>query len=165
MIVVSNTTPINYLVLIGEVDLLAQLFGRLLIPAAVLQELRSPLSPRTVRELGESRPPWIEVRSPTAGSEPELLNLQPGEREAIQLASQVGARLLLMDERAGRRFAAARGLRVAGTLAVLADGARRGLIDFGPALERLRQTSFHASEPLLQFLSERYGTASSQRDP
>src|SRR5436305_1244792 len=130
MIVVSNTTPLNYLVLIGEIHLAERLYSRILIPPAVLAELRASLSPESVREWALSPPSWLEIRVPGPVSESVLSRLQSGEREAILLADEVGADVLLMDERAGRREGEGRGIRVVGTLAVLMDAGWQGLVDF-----------------------------------
>ena len=72
MTVVSNTSPVNYLVLIDLQDVLPALFGRVLVPNAVLQELRSPAAPPQVKN-------WLDA----------------GEREAIALAQSAGASLVL----------------------------------------------------------------------
>jgi predicted nucleic acid-binding protein len=156
MIVVSDTSPLNYLLLIGEIELLPRLYGRILVPPAVLDELRASASPAVVQAWSRTPPPWVETRAPGAESGSILPELQAGEREAILLAAEVGADLLLLDERAGWRAAQARGLLVAGTLAVLMNAGWRGLLDLDDALGRLRQTSFHATETLFQFVRQRY---------
>lgn len=85
------------------------------------------------------------MRSPSSTPDATLSELDPGEREAIQLALEAGVDTLLMDESEGRREALRRHLRVTGTIAVLETAARRGLIDFRGALERLEQTNFRLS--------------------
>ena len=143
MVVVADTTPLNYLILINAIEVLSQLYGRVLVPMAVVEELKNPEASATVRA-GVAKPPgWLEVRPGGAG-DPALAkaNLGAGEREAISLALAVRADVVLIDDRAGRREAARRHLHVTGTLGVLDDAAERGLIDFQAAAERLRQTSF-----------------------
>jgi len=85
MIVVSDTSPINYLVLIEFQDLLPKLFGRILIPEAVRRELQAGGTSEPVRQFVAAAPDWIEVRSapqvPTT-----LAHLDSGEREALALA-------------------------------------------------------------------------------
>jgi predicted nucleic acid-binding protein len=157
-VVVTDTTPLNYLVLIGQIDILPQLFTQVLVPAAVMTELRHPEAPATVRTWANvPTPHWLEIREPKA-LEPALEFLGPGERAAIALAQETGADALLIDERTGRREAERRHLRVIGTLAVLEEAGRRGLLDFGAALEQLRQTSFRLSPFLLRALSEPHGS-------
>jgi len=71
-----------------------------------------------------------------------------GEREAISLALEIRAHLLLIDERAGRHEAKARNIAVAGTLAVLLEEDLRGYIDFPAAMKQPRQFGFRASESI-----------------
>jgi predicted nucleic acid-binding protein len=152
MIVVSDTSPLNYLILTGYVHLLEALYGRVVIPRAVWDELRQPGAPAPVRQWVEALPAWVEVREASAPD--ASLHLDPGEREAITLALELRADLVLLDERRGRREAAGRGLAVTGTLGVLDAAARRGLIELPEALTRLRQTSFRARPSLLRELSQ-----------
>ena len=145
MIVVADTTPLNYLVLIGQIELLSALYQSVLIPPEVHRELQQLKTPPGVRAWAASLPIWCEVRTSSSTPDATLSELDPGEREAIQLALEVGADMLLMDESEGRREAFRRHLQVAGTVAVLEKAAQRGLIDFRTALERLDQTSFRLS--------------------
>jgi predicted nucleic acid-binding protein len=145
MIVVADTSPLNYLILIGEIELLPALYRRVLIPAEVHREMQRLEAPPTVRSWAADLPAWCEVRLPQSVPDASLKELDPGERDAILLALDVGVDLLLMDETEGRREALRRSLRVAGTVAVLETAAQRGLIDFRSALVRLEQTSFRLS--------------------
>jgi predicted nucleic acid-binding protein len=154
--VVSNTTPLNYLILIEEHELAGRLYGHVLIPSTVLLELRAPLSPAAVRAWALSPPDWLEVRDPRPAVDPLLVKLQAGERDAIHLAGEIGADMLLMDERAGRRAARGRGLRTTGTLALLMDAGWQGLVDFEISLERLLNTSFYVTDAVLQDTRARY---------
>src|SRR5207248_9682217 len=140
MIAVSNTTPLNYLILIGAVDVLPQLFDRVLIPQMVLNELRHACTPETVRTWVANPPTWLEVRPVTTPADPSLALLEDGERDAIVLAEQVGADLLLIDEREGRTAATQRGVSITGTLGVLDRAAEGRLLDFQSTIQQLRQT-------------------------
>ncbi len=152
MTVVTDTTPLNYLVLIGQVDILPQLFTRVLVPEAVMVELRHPQAPTPIRNWAfNPLPQWLEIREPRT-LESALEFLGSGERAAIALALETNADALLIDERAGRREAERRRLRIVGTLAVLEEAGHRGLLDFGAALEQLRQTSFRVSPGILKAL-------------
>jgi hypothetical protein len=84
------------------------------------------------------------------------VDLDRGEREAIALAEELAADLLLVDEWDARPEAERRHLRVAGTLRVLADGASRGLTDLEESFERLRHTNFRANSELLESSLEEY---------
>lgn len=145
MIVVADATPLNYLVLIGQIELLSALYRTVLIPQEVHRELQQPGTPPTVRAWATKLPAWCEVRASSSTPDPALSELDPGEREAIQLALEAGVNVLLMDETEGRREALRRHLQVAGTVSVLEKAAQRGLIDFRVALERLDQTIFRLS--------------------
>ncbi len=128
MIVVADTSPINYLVLIAQIDLLAGLYTRILIPPAVLAELKHPLAPKPVRDWADNAPKWLGVLSPKSSL--ILPKLDLGESEAIALATEVHADVVLIDEQAGRQEALRRGLKVAGTLSVLDEADQAGLVIF-----------------------------------
>lgn len=81
--------------------------------------------------------------------------LDPGEREAIALAQMLRADAVILDDRAARREAERRNLRVIGTLRVLADAAEIGLVDLSQALEHLQAAGFYMDARLAQFLLER----------
>ncbi len=154
MTVISDTSPLNYLILTDLDEILYQLFARVLVPGAVFDELGSSGAPEKVTAWIAAPPEWIEVhRLPSLGS--ELAHLDPGEREAIALAGQIGPSLLLLDEAKGRDAAILRGLQVVGTLGLLDRAAARGLIDLQDALNRLRRTTFRASPKLLEGLTRR----------
>ena len=121
MIVVSDTGPINYLVLIGQIELLAVLFREVVIPATVRQELSSPSTGEAVRSWIEAAPAWVTVRAPTS-PHPGIPTLGLGESHAIALARELGAPLLC-DDSAARRAALHAGLDVSGTLGCAAGGA------------------------------------------
>jgi predicted nucleic acid-binding protein len=153
MTVVSNTSPINYLTLIGLDRLLPALFGRVIIPLAVQEELKSPGAPPQIGEMLRRSGGWLDVVSAPPVSDPILAGLDPGEKEAIGLAVKTKAGLVLLDEARGRRAASEHfGLAVTGTLGILDRAARVGLIDVGDVVARLRKTSFRASPKLYQFL-------------
>lgn len=151
MTVVSNTSPLNYLVLIELQQLLPALFNRVLVPEAVLRELRSPAALGQVGEWLDTTPDWLESRV-AADIPSELRQLGPGEREAIVLAESVDDGLVLLDERKARGIARQRGLAVTGTLGVLDLAAARGLVDLAEAFERLARTNFRGSPRLLRSL-------------
>jgi predicted nucleic acid-binding protein len=145
MIVVADTSPLNYLVPIGEIDLLPALYGNLMIPDEVHRELQRQGTPQGVRDWAAILPAWCEVRLLTTTPEDSLNELDAGERDAIQLALELGADTLLMDEIEGRRAAMLRRLQVTGTVAVLEKAAQRGWIDFHVVFHRLLETNFRLS--------------------
>jgi predicted nucleic acid-binding protein len=141
--VVSDTSPLNYLAQIGLLELLPALYGEVLIPAAVARELGHPGAPVVVRGLSEAPPAWLVTRDPAALD--ATIGLGGGEVAAISLAVELRAERLLMDDRAAARAAAARGLTVAGTLTVLAEASERKLVELAEAIQRLRATNFRVS--------------------
>ena len=145
MIVVADTSPLNYLILIDEVQLLPALFGHVLLPRAVFQELQHPKTSSKVSEWVAHLPPWLEVRVVTPVPNDELMRLDPGEREAIQLALELGIGTVLLDEADGRRLAEKLHLEVRGTLGILERGAKLGKVNFRHALNKLGQTNFRVS--------------------
>jgi predicted nucleic acid-binding protein len=154
MIVIADTGPLNYLIQIGCDDLLRQLYKRIIVPAGVMQELAHAAAPAAVQVWLAHLPAWVEVHPITAAPDPELADLDLGEREAIQLAQEQHVDLLLMDERKGRRRARQRGLKTTGTLGVLLTAGELRLIDPEPAYRRLlAETTFRTSADLeAQFL-------------
>jgi predicted nucleic acid-binding protein len=152
MIVIADTTPLNYLILIDQSDLLPRLFGRVLIPPAVLSELQDPDTPLAVRTWVSASPPWLQVQPLQSDPDPELDYLDPGEREATALAQELKAVQLLLDETEGPRAAELRGLPFIGTLGVLRRASQLGWIDLPSTLQRLQGTTFHVSTKLIQSL-------------
>jgi predicted nucleic acid-binding protein len=155
MIVVADTTPLRYLVMIERDQLLPALYGRVLIPPAVAEELNHKSTPDIVRAWLASRPNWLEIRQPIHTLAFEV-DLDQGEQEAIALAEELAADLLLVDEWDARLEAERRRLRVVGTLRVLADGASRGLADLQESFDRLRHSNFRVNSELLESLLEEY---------
>lgn len=117
-VIVSDTRPLNYLVLIDAIEVLPRLYGRVLIPLAVREELNQPSTPEPVRVWLRRPPSWLELVSPTRAPDPALSKLDLGEAQAITLALECRADLLLIDERDGTIAARERGLAVTGTLGV-----------------------------------------------
>src|SRR5207302_1786760 len=148
------TTPLHYLVLIEAAELLPRLYGRVLIPPSVLAELSHPDAPAEVRNWALQSREWLRVVQLQSPVDPSFANLDEGERDAILLAVEQRAALLLMDERDGAAVARARNLKVAGTLGVLDVAAARGWVDLPAMFARLRQTSFRPPHRLMTTMLE-----------
>ena len=155
MSVVSNTTPLNYLILIRRVEILAALYERVVIPEAVFGELTSESAPLAVREWTLSKPDWLDIPKAPATTDSDLGLIQIGESQAIVLAQQIQSNFILLDDRRARRVARDRGLNVIGTLGVLTTAAEKGLIILRDALKDLKKTSFRASSVLLESFIDR----------
>jgi predicted nucleic acid-binding protein len=153
-LVVADTGPLNYLVLIRAIDLLPKLFETVLVPQVVCDELRHPIAPNAVRAWAAQPPAWLDVRpSPAAtNDDPAGRTLDVGERAALALARALNADLLLMDDRAGVAVAHQLGFAVTGTLGVRDLAARRGLIDLADAVTRLKATNFRYRPEILDAL-------------
>lgn len=147
-VVVADTTPLNYLILIGQTEVLHQLFGEVMIPEAVLAVLRHPKAPAAVTAWLATLPPWIRVVK--VSHVDDTIQLGHGETEAISLAIERQVSIVLMDERRGRAAAEARGLLPIGTLNILDLADERRLLDGVSALSDLKQTTFRANEELLE---------------
>ena len=160
MIVVSDASPINYLILIEAVHILPTLFTQIIIPHAVNLELLHSSAPSAVRRWISHKPDWLLVQHAKPEPEMDLQELDAGEREAIQLAIQTQADLIILDEYAARRVANQRGLHLTGTLGVLNVAGQRALITIPQAVTRLRSTSFRAAPSLYQWLLEQHPDAS-----
>lgn len=150
MSVISNTSPISNLAAIGQLDLLQQLYGSIIIPVAVYQEL---LNAGTTHPgvLAVQILDWIEIQ-PVTNME-QLLTLQthldPGESEAIALALELNADRLIIDERRGRNEAIRAGLRVTGLLGLLLAAKQQDFIPLvQPILDDLIAQGFWVREQL-----------------
>lgn len=157
-VVVADTSPLNYLVLISLIDLLPQLFGCVVIPEEVYQELQATGAPPAVSSWARDAPAWLSIvptqdLAPVGRFEREL---DSGEAAAIRLALAITAEgaecLLLIDEAAGRAAAAGLGISNTGTLGILLSAARAGHIDLGTTLIKLQQTNFRISPALVETL-------------
>lgn len=144
MIVVSDTSPLNYLILIDLAEVLP-VFGRVYAPSAVIRELSHAKAPDAVRAWAASPPGWLGVRDPKVLIEP-MKKLGPGETAAISLALELKADRVLIDERDGTKEAARRGLVTTSVLSIVEFAAGRQLIDVERTIEALRATSYRASE-------------------
>lgn len=145
MIVISDTSAITNLAAIQHLQLLPQLYERVIIPEAVYHELTDivPPVPGTLEVQSAS---WLEVRQVVnreiVGHLLDEVRLDPGESEAIALALELSADLLLIDERRGRAEADRLGLRITGLLGILIEAKHQNLIvAVKPLIDALITTS------------------------
>ena len=143
MPVVTDTSPIMNLAIIGELSLLRDQFGEVLIPRAVLEELRVEENlpgSQSVRDALKAG--WIRIEAVKLDPLVRAMerDLDKGEAEAIALAMQVNADWVLMDERDGRKAAKSMKLKVVGVLGILLKAQReRRLRSLKQAMDRLRE--------------------------
>jgi len=140
MLVVSDTTPLNYLILIRAEHVLPAIYTSILVPRQVIDELLHEDAPDQVRLWASKPPAWVEVREGDASLFPKL---GYGEAAALALAIEVHAEALLADDGEARSVARALGLRLIGTVGILAEAHKVGLIDFDEGVKALRTTSIH----------------------
>lgn len=145
MIVIADTSPLNYAVKIDIADALFELYGQIVVPGAVHAELTSSGAPASLRSWVEDHRDRISVHEVNLPEDPGLSRLDPGEAQAIFLAQQTPNSLLIIDERDGRAEARRRGINITGLLGVIRDGAIRGYLDFEDALKKLKETDFRLS--------------------
>jgi predicted nucleic acid-binding protein len=151
VIVVSDTSPINNLAAINQLHLLQQLYGTVLIPEAVYQELTDPDFPVAGAKEVQTFT-WIQIRAVENRTMLKALSseLDPGEAEAIVLALEIKAEQVLIDERRGRMIAARLNLHYTGILGILVEAKSQGFIyTVKPLLDDLiNKAGFWVAEPL-----------------
>jgi predicted nucleic acid-binding protein len=154
-VVVSDTTPLHYFILVGRECVLEKLYGKVLIPPAVLMELRHVSAPREISKWAANLPAWITVASP-ASIPGRYDGLDLGERQALALATEIHADLVLVDDKVARRVALRELMKVKGTLGIVADAAKANLLDFVETLEHLQRTSMHLDQDVVNEVIREY---------
>jgi predicted nucleic acid-binding protein len=147
ILVVADTGPIHYLVLVDAIDVLPRIYDRVVIPKTVLDELVHPHAPEAVRIWSAAVPAWMEVRE--ASFIHLSAALDPGEVDAISLAKELKADYVLLDDRDARREAVRHGLAIAGTIGVLERAAERRLLRLSDVLPKLLATNFRVDRQLI----------------
>jgi|SRR6185295_5279585 len=156
---VVDTSPLIFLSKLGRLDLLRRSSAEILIPEAVLREIREEPDESTnqVQEAVES---WLQVRPVEDRKIIQVLraDLDLGEAEVIALALQAQAERVVMDDLDGRRRAHHLGLDLVGTLGLLLAARKRGeLSRLREEIERLQQHGFRVSQALLQAVLQEAG--------
>lgn len=164
MTVVSNTSPVSNLAMIGRLWLLRSQFDHVLIPKTVDQELAQLADAGASEAIRAAKADgWLEVvegvRSPLVRVFEE--HLDPGEASALACALERGADLVLMDESDGREIASAAGLRVRGVLGILRQAKQTGEVSsLRDELQKLRvDAHFFISPHLMRRFLEASGEA------
>jgi len=152
-LVVADTGPLRYLIVVEAIHVLPGLFQKIMVPPRVIAELRHPHAPSPVRDWANELPAWIDVRKPQ--NDREFQRLDPGESEALGLAIEIRASLILLDEREARREAIRLGLSVSGTVGILERAAAAGLLNLEVAFSRLSATNFRIDRSYMTEALER----------
>lgn len=141
---------------IGQIDLLPQIFGKIHVADAVIEECAEGgrIFVPDLRELG-----WIVPEGEIKGAQSSiLLELDRGEKQTISIALARNADKIIMDERLGRRLAEYLGLGVTGTLGVLAKARSVGLIrSFRSAAREMQQQGIYFNADLIDRLAYQLG--------
>ncbi|MCU0348462.1 MAG: DUF3368 domain-containing protein [Saprospiraceae bacterium] len=130
MLIVSDTSPISNLILIGRLSLLREMYQVVVVPPKVhaevlaLEDFGEDISAYTTAE-------WFEIKAPedVALVQQLLEKLDEGEAEAIALAKELSADFLLIDERRGWKIADEMGISSIGLIGILLKAKKAGLID------------------------------------
>jgi predicted nucleic acid-binding protein len=163
MVVISDASPFVALLNIDEVEILPKLFGTVIIPTEVAHELAGSTRPLAVKNFIANPPTWLNIQSPSTRL--QGLKLDQGEAEAISLALELKADLLIIDEREGYKVALAYGLKPLHTTALLRDAANRNLLDLNKAFSKLRQTNFRVDDRTLEVLLREHEEHVTRQDP
>ena len=151
MKIVSNASPLINLARIGKLGILRELYGELIVPEAVWQEVVVEGAGQPGADEVETAN-WIKTQAATNRELEQALQqeLDPGEAGAIALAIGIGADLLLMDEHLGREVACHLGLRYTGLVGILIEAKRKGQIRaVKPLIDSLRDMAgFRLSDEL-----------------
>jgi uncharacterized protein len=152
MIIVADTTPLSELAKIGELDLLPQVYGKIMIPTEVYQEITTGEHPaaRLIKSVN-----WLNIcsviDSEKVSNLQQITQLDLGESAAIILAEELKATLILIDDLEARKVAISRNLSVTGTLVSLLTAKQLGIINYvKPLLDALINQGTHISSQLYQ---------------
>jgi predicted nucleic acid-binding protein len=159
MTVVCNTSPLLVLAKLQRLGLLTQLYARLVIPGAVVDEVGAKADDAAAQIQALVATPRVTVQRATPQTLAGLpVDLGPGEREAIALALETAADVVVLDDQVGRRLARARRLQVTGTVGVLLEARSRGLLPaLRPELDRLRDAGLWLADAFYQRLCQAEG--------
>jgi len=155
--VIANNTPLVALWVLGRLDLLRDLYGEVWIPQAIHDEFLA--TERALRESALQNAPWVK---PVALANPQrarvYVGLDQGEAEVLALAEERSARLVIMDEMRGRRYARRLGLPLTGTLGLLLLAKEQGLIPrVAPLLTELQNAGLYLAPDLVSAVLRRAG--------
>lgn len=161
ILIVADAGPLIGISRINRLHLLKQLYGSVLIPQKVFDEITMSGGKPGARAVASAvQAGWIKVIQIKNHSSVSSLKrvLDEGEAEAIQLAVEKNAHLLLMDEKKGRKVAKSRGINVIGTGGILIKSKNTGLLEFvSPILQELKKAGYRLSPALCKKILELAG--------
>src|SRR5215475_10867181 len=142
MTIISDTTPLRYLIEIEKAYILESLFGRVIIPQAVFNDLQRPKTPQPVKEWIVNHPAWLEVRQADLSLSTPQKRIGAGECEAFALALELKADAVLLDDKGAMVEAKRLGLITIRTFDILERAAKENLLDLPETIEWIKRTSF-----------------------
>jgi predicted nucleic acid-binding protein len=142
MTIISDTTPLRYLIEIEKAYILESLFGRVIIPQAVFNDLQRPKTPQPVKEWIVNHPAWLEVRQADLSLYTPQKRIGAGECEAFALALELQADAVLLDDKGAMVEAKRLGLITIRTFDILERAAKENLLDLPETIEWIKRTSF-----------------------
>lgn len=162
--VISNTGPLIALIVVGQLGILREIFGEVVIPYEVHQELVQGMSIEEFANLVKATTyegqKWIQIQKLQTSPNPALRGmLDAGEASVIQLASDIKTDFVLIDERKARKIARTMyGLRVVGTARLLVEAKRRNLIEsVKGVLDEMRAAGYWIGDKIVQRILEEAG--------
>lgn len=156
MIIVSDTTPLRYLVEIEKAHILESLFGKIIIPQKVFSELQGRRTPQKIKDWIRAHPDWIEVRQADISLFAPQKKIGDGEREAFALALELKADAVLLDDKDALTEARRLNLQTLATFTILERAAEERLLDLPQTIDEMRKTSFRLPpEKVIEAMLER----------
>jgi uncharacterized protein len=150
MLIISDNSALSVLAETSMLHLLPAIFRQVTITQSVHRECRDAGAPPELRSWISNPPGWLSIVPDPATLLPEVSSLDEGEAASITLAWEHRPDShLILDEKRGRRIAKALGLSLTGVLAIIADAANLGLVDFDAALKSLIAADFHVSDDVI----------------
>ena len=153
--VIANTTRLIALANIGRLELLHKLYGTVIVPQAVMDEIvRNPAKQRVHSSQ------WIQVETIQDDSQKDIFRarLHAGEVEVMILARELDADLVLMDDEAAKKTAKFLGLKVTGTLGILLKAKKEGyLAKVEPVMDELLRDGLYISDSVQNYVLKEAG--------
>lgn len=145
--VICNTSPLQYLHQIGQLDIIPAIIGSIIVPPSVVVELDAGIE----NGLDLPRPEnlkWIRIKAPVSVKAVSLItDLGPGESQVLMLALEMPGSIALLDDALARRVAIAKGIHIKGTLGLLLDAKHAGhLTSVKPSIDRLEELGFRLAQ-------------------
>jgi predicted nucleic acid-binding protein len=160
-IIVTDSSPLVALALVGQLELLDKLFKYVIIPETVYHEAAEEGKPGSAEIAAWGKGKLSKAQDQNI-VEAFMISLDPGESEALAIYDEAKADYLLIDEKKGRKTAMVKGMNVIGSIGVLLMAKQEGLVaEVKPLMERLRRSTVYFSDSLLDLAISRAGESQS----